>query len=1247
MQGKNKRRGKIMERTRKSRGLAIILSLMMILSLIPFMTVQTRADDPNAPMDFAADPSTRSGNGWSWDKKTSTLSLSDLIFDLTGYEADYGEAITLPDGATIVAEGQNEIDVSGMTADAFYRLGIYAKGSLAIKGNGEIIINADGGANGIQTEGAIQIGESAKPKLGLKLGVYATDFAVCSEKTLSVNGASLDLTTAGTSEEAEYFGTIVAENQDRSPAGVTISDSLVEIYNSRSKAGGISAYEGEIQITNTTYEQIGDDEATRISGISAGNGNVSVRDSKLVFDLGDADRNDGSGMISAASNNESTITFIHISGSDVTGSVNGDGFFTYYGGIEITEKSSVDVTAFGRGAHAGNKGLSVSESSVVFTNTGGKMTPAVRSIGPAAITDSLAYFTAKGQDCDGLYCTDQVTISGKETCVDAAGTDAAFKVKVGMNGPEVPITLNDGLEAVVGGTLQFVEQGNARHFSYSEDTLEMEGVLLFKNASKSVVLGDRDQMLFVKQPEDAVVSYPDGASFEVSVSHPENVKSYQWYLRDIAGKVFALDGTSAATNELIIPSTSQEDGVLVYYCEVTGKDGTTIKSKEATLDMNNREENKTVLYAGNYAIEPGQTLDLSKVSLGSGLITLAENGTDLEFDQVKFDNSEQPVYDRTVSPAIGIVLDRSNPTDENYTLTLKGDNTLKNTFYQEESGLGGITLHFGFRSMEDVIPTVVIDGVKEGGTLTVEGGTNGIRSRGNLILNTDLTTRPFKNRYMDGVVSETTLTVAPGRKMDLAVYGSGFSTDSALTIGENAAVTIDMTVPKVNGGQTGKTAIFVGGETFDLQNGSTLDITCKADPKVTTEILGCGGVQLQNGAGMNAKGSKITIGVSAGAYDEDYVGSAVGISGDEGEISLENTALSVAIAPEMIQTANGFYCIGNLNVENCAILIDTAATYIAYGLAAEGDLSIASSIVDVNTEYKYAEGVSRGILGKNLNFALNEPTYSISADTHNADGIALAANTGEGGEVPVYYDPSYKAKMIKGNFEITLPEEATFNQTSIEGSFEPYLYLETIYDTNDTTKPASAFAMKGKVKKAQTISGTSSYKKTYGNKAFKLDAKTNGDGKLTYASSSKKVVTVDAKGKVTIKGAGTATITIKASETGNYKAAEKKVKVKVAKAANDISVKGKQVSLKASKVANASQTIKKSVAFKISDSKGTLTFEKTKGNAKIKVEKNGKITVEKGLKAGKYTVKVKVKDPGNANYKAKTIKNVSVVIIIK
>lgn len=69
------------------------------------------------------------------------------------------------------------------------------------------------------------------------------------------------------------------------------------------------------------------------------------------------------------------------------------------------------------------------------------------------------------------------------------------------------------------------------------------------------------------------------------------------------------------------------------------------------------------------------------------------------------------------------------------------------------------------------------------------------------------------------------------------------------------------------------------------------------------------------------------------------------------------------------------------------------------------------------------------------------------------------------------------------------------------------------------------------------------YQMPYGSKAFSLDIfMENGNGKLIYKSSDRKVATVNGSGKVTPKGVGVATITVKV-DSRNYKAASVKIKV--------------------------------------------------------------------------------------------------------
>ena len=149
--------------------------------------------------------------------------------------------------------------------------------------------------------------------------------------------------------------------------------------------------------------------------------------------------------------------------------------------------------------------------------------------------------------------------------------------------------------------------------------------------------------------------------------------------------------------------------------------------------------------------------------------------------------------------------------------------------------------------------------------------------------------------------------------------------------------------------------------------------------------------------------------------------------------------------------------------------------------------------------------------------------------------------------------------------------------------------------------------------KTQTITlKKKSYTKTYGDKAFLLNAKTNVSGvKLTYKSSNTKVVSVSSKsGKVTLKGYGTATITISAPAVNGYKSTKatvkitvkpKKIKVTSVKATSKTSIKS--VWKKDSKATGYQVRYSTSKKFTKSTTKIVTVAKKSAVNKTIKVKK--------------------------------------------
>ncbi len=147
-----------------------------------------------------------------------------------------------------------------------------------------------------------------------------------------------------------------------------------------------------------------------------------------------------------------------------------------------------------------------------------------------------------------------------------------------------------------------------------------------------------------------------------------------------------------------------------------------------------------------------------------------------------------------------------------------------------------------------------------------------------------------------------------------------------------------------------------------------------------------------------------------------------------------------------------------------------------------------------------------------------------------------------------------------------------------------------------------------------------SYNKVYGDKAFSLNIKVNGENrKITYKSSDEKVVVVDENGNVKMKGIGIATITAEVEKSGGYQAETAKITIKVSPARQTIKALKTQ---KGGKITVKWKRDKNSTGYQIQYS----THKKFKRNAKmISVGKNKTIskTITKLAKGKTYYIRVR------------------------
>lgn len=102
---------------------------------------------------------------------------------------------------------------------------------------------------------------------------------------------------------------------------------------------------------------------------------------------------------------------------------------------------------------------------------------------------------------------------------------------------------------------------------------------------------------------------------------------------------------------------------------------------------------------------------------------------------------------------------------------------------------------------------------------------------------------------------------------------------------------------------------------------------------------------------------------------------------------------------------------------------------------------------------------------------------------------------------------------------------------------------------NASSQPELPKEEEPKIKKEQTVTTNyTRYTRKVTDKGFNLNAKTDGDGVLTYASSDDRIASVDQSGQVRVNGVeGVVTFTVSASETETCKAGSKLVTLTVKK----------------------------------------------------------------------------------------------------
>ena len=226
------------------------------------------------------------------------------------------------------------------------------------------------------------------------------------------------------------------------------------------------------------------------------------------------------------------------------------------------------------------------------------------------------------------------------------------------------------------------------------------------------------------------------------------------------------------------------------------------------------------------------------------------------------------------------------------------------------------------------------------------------------------------------------------------------------------------------------------------------------------------------------------------------------------------------------------------------VTVSSAGLIVIHGVGT-ADITVCASETDTYLETTFVISVTvtkaTQVIEGTSSYEKKVSDEAFTLDAALADGAGSLSYASSNEEVATVSDSGLVTLKGVGTAVITVTASETGNYTAC--SFE--ITLTVTEDSGQGGEPDE--------KKSQTITGTDSYTKTFGDKGFNLDAVLiEGDGDLTYVSSNTDVVTVSSSGRVVIKGAGTANISVLASATDSYLETEFVVSITVEQASQAI-----------------------------------------------------------------------------------------------
>ncbi len=251
--------------------------------------------------------------------------------------------------------------------------------------------------------------------------------------------------------------------------------------------------------------------------------------------------------------------------------------------------------------------------------------------------------------------------------------------------------------------------------------------------------------------------------------------------------------------------------------------------------------------------------------------------------------------------------------------------------------------------------------------------------------------------------------IAPGHKLDLEVFGTAIHASGNLYV-KDSEVQIKAHAPHISMGMAAKN-IVQGDNSMNLEH-AVIDIHAETDPEVSPHVGTLSGF-FSYGDFMVSDNSQLSFDIDVKEGEELYVSNVMGICAANG--SLDDSSIAIKFDTPLIFNAFGVYTDEYFTLVNCDMDVDVHTNGGAYGIAPEGDFGAEESRVnvDVSAYTDYGDIGCYGIMCQNAAFLLTDPAHTVTS--HAENGIAIGCNLND-------------------------------------------IHVETVYDKNDTKKPATDVA---------------------------------------------------------------------------------------------------------------------------------------------------------------------------------------------